>query len=184
MSDGFRFDLAPALARAPFDWSDRAGFLQAIAQDPILSRVKLIAEAWDLGSGGYRVGGFPTGWGDWNDRFRDTARAFWRGDRGQLANLASRLSGSSDIFNHSGRKPWASIQFVASHDGFHVARRRKLQQSAQYAQRRKQQGRTRTKLFAKFRGPRVPRRMRRSSICAIDKSGTCSQRHCCPSARR
>ena len=116
--DGFRFDLAPALARTPFDVSDRAGFLQAIGQDPVLSRVKLIAEAWDLGCGGYRVGGFPTGWGDWNDRFRDTIRAFWRGDHGQMPSLASRLSGSSDIFNHSGRKPWASVQYVASHDGF------------------------------------------------------------------
>ena len=116
--DGFRFDLAPALARSPFDVSDRSGFLQAIAQDPVLSRVKLIAEAWDLGPGGYRVGGFPTGWGDWNDRFRDSVRSFWRGDQGQLPGLASRLSGSSDIFNHSGRKPWASVQYVASHDGF------------------------------------------------------------------
>lgn len=116
--DGFRFDLAPALVRDPFEWSDRAGFLQAIGQDPVLSRVKLIAEAWDLGSGGYRPGGFPTGWADWNDRFRDTVRGFWRGDPGQLPNLASRLSGSSDIFNHSGRKPWASVQFVAAHDGF------------------------------------------------------------------
>ena len=118
--DGFRFDLAPALIREPFDVSGRAGFLQAIQQDPVLSRVKLIAEAWDLGAGGYRVGGFPTGWGDWNDRFRDTMRAFWRGDQGQMPSLASRLSGSSDIFNHSGRKPWASVQYVASHDGFTV----------------------------------------------------------------
>ncbi len=116
--DGFRFDLAPALVRAPFDVSDRAGFFQAIMQDPVLSRVKLIAEPWDLGSGGYRVGGFPTGWGDWNDQFRDTVRAFWRGDQGQLPRLASRLTGSSDIFNHAGRKPWASVQYVASHDGF------------------------------------------------------------------
>ncbi len=116
--DGFRFDLAPAMARSPFDVSEHAGFLQAVAQDPALSRVKLIAEAWDLGPGGYRVGGFPTGWGDWNDRVRDSLRAFWRGDPGQMPNLASRLSGSSDIFNHSGRKPWASVQYVASHDGF------------------------------------------------------------------
>ncbi len=116
--DGFRFDLASALARSPFDFSERAGFLQAIQQDPVLSRVKLISEPWDLGSGGYRVGGFPTGWGDWNDRFRDSIRSFWRGDQGQMPSLASRLSGSSDIFNHSGRKPWASVQYVASHDGF------------------------------------------------------------------
>jgi isoamylase len=116
--DGFRFDLAPALARSPFDVSERSGFLQAIMQDPVLSRVKLIAEPWDLGSGGYRLGGFPTGWGDWNDQFRDTIRAFWRGDQAQLPKLASRLTGSSDIFGHSGRRPWASVQYVASHDGF------------------------------------------------------------------
>ncbi len=116
--DGFRFDLAPALARTPFDVSEQSGFLQAIGQDPVLSRVKLIAEAWDLGSGGYRVGRFPTGWGDWNDRFRDAARAYWRGDPGKIPSLANRVSGSSDLFNHSGRKPWASIQYVAAHDGF------------------------------------------------------------------
>ncbi len=116
--DGFRFDLAPALTRTPFEVSDRAGFLHAIGQDPVLSRVKLIAEAWDLGNGGYRVGAFPTGWGDWNDRFRDTVRSFWRGDPGQIPGMANRLSGSSDVFNHSGRKPWASVQYVASHDGF------------------------------------------------------------------
>ena len=116
--DGFRFDLAPALARSPFDVSERSGFLQAIMQDPVLSRVKLIAEPWDLGSGGYRLGAFPTGWGDWNDQFRDTIRAFWRGDQAQLPKLASRLTGSSDIFGHSGRRPWASVQYVASHDGF------------------------------------------------------------------
>ena len=116
--DGFRFDLAPALARSAFDVSERAGFLQAIMQDPVLSRVKLIAEPWDLGPGGYRLGAFPTGWGDWNDQFRDTIRAFWRGDQAQLPKLASRLTGSSDIFNHSGRRPWASVQYVASHDGF------------------------------------------------------------------
>ena len=119
--DGFRFDLASALARAPHDWSNRAGFLQAIAQDPVLTRVKLIAEPWDLGSGGYHVGDFPTGWGEWNDKFRDSARAFWRGDRGQIPNLARSLTGSSDLFNHSGRKPWASVQFAASHDGFTLA---------------------------------------------------------------
>jgi glycogen operon protein len=116
--DGFRFDLAPSLARTPFEFSERSGFLQAIMQDPVLSRVKLISEPWDTGPGGYRLGGFPTGWGDWNDQFRDTIRAFWRGDAWQLPRLASRLSGSSDIFNHSGRKPWASVQYAASHDGF------------------------------------------------------------------
>ena len=127
--DGFRFDLASALARSPFDFSERAGFLQAVMQDPVLSRVKLVSEPWDLGSGGYRVGGFPTGWGDWNDQFRDGIRSFWRGDEARLPRLAGSLTGSSDIFNHNGRKPWASVQYVASHDGF------TLQDLVSYAER-------------------------------------------------
>ena len=115
--DGFRFDLATALARQPFDFSSRAAFLQAIGQDPVLSQVRLIAEPWDLGSGGYQVGNFPIGWAEWNDKFRDTARSFWRGDAGQLPSLAGRMTGSGELYNH-GRQPWASVQFVASHDGF------------------------------------------------------------------
>ena len=114
--DGFRFDLASALARQPFDFSARAAFLQAVAQDPVLGRVKLIAEPWDLGNGGYQLGGFPAGWGEWNDRFRDDLRAFWRGDDGTVPKLAGRLTGSSDLFG--ARAPTASVQFVASHDGF------------------------------------------------------------------
>jgi isoamylase len=116
--DGFRFDLAPALARDPFDFSDRAGFLRAVGQDPVLSRVKLIAEPWDLGSDGYRLGQFPPGWSEWNDSFRDTIRGFWRGDGGQIAGLARALTGSREIFHRRGRQPWASIQYVSSHDGF------------------------------------------------------------------
>ena len=115
--DGFRFDLASALARQPFDFSARAAFLQAVAQDPLLSGVKLIAEPWDLGNGGYQVGGFPSGWGEWNDRFRDDVRSFWRGDDDSTRKLASRLTGSSDLFS-AARGPVASVQFVASHDGF------------------------------------------------------------------
>ncbi len=116
--DGFRFDLASSLARDPYEFSDRAGFLQAIGQDPVLSRVKLIAEPWDLGDGGYRVGGFPPGWGEWNDKFRDTVRTFWRGDPGQLPGLAARLAGSAELYAYAGRQPWASVNFIASHDGF------------------------------------------------------------------
>jgi glycogen operon protein len=116
--DGFRFDLAPALARDPFEFTDRAGFLRAVGQDPVLSRVKLIAEPWDLGSGGYRLGQFPPGWSEWNDASRDTMRAFWRGDTGQIAGLARALTGSREIFQRRGRQPWASIQYVCSHDGF------------------------------------------------------------------
>ncbi|MBV8849448.1 MAG: glycogen debranching protein GlgX [Methylobacteriaceae bacterium] len=116
--DGFRFDLAPALARDPFEFSDRAGFLRAVGQDPVLSRVKLIAEPWDLGSNGYRVGHFPPGWSEWNDNFRDTIRGFWRSDAGQISGLARALTGSREIFHRRGRQPSASIQYVASHDGF------------------------------------------------------------------
>ena len=119
--DGFRFDLAPTLLRQPYDVCDRAGFLYAVGQDPVLSRVKLIAEPWDVGAGGYRVGGFPPGWSEWNDQFRDTIRAFWRNDPGKLPALARAMTGSREIFEPSGRQPWASINFVCSHDGFTLA---------------------------------------------------------------
>ncbi len=116
--DGFRFDLATSLARDPHDFDQRAGFLQAIAQDPLLSGVKLIAEPWDVGANGYQVGGFPAGWSEWNGRFRDTVRAFWRGDPGQLAEFGKALSGSRELYQLSGRGPSASVQFICSHDGF------------------------------------------------------------------
>jgi glycogen operon protein len=116
--DGFRFDLAPSLAREPYDFSHRAGFLRAIGQDPALSGVKLIAEPWDLGEGGYRVGGFPPGWSEWNDQFRDIVRGFWRGDAGQLPKFTRAMTGSREIYEWSGRGPWASVNYVCSHDGF------------------------------------------------------------------
>ena len=116
--DGFRFDLATILGREPTGFDEGGGFLDSCRQDPVLSRVKLIAEPWDLGPGGYQVGGFPPGWAEWNDRFRNTVRAFWKGDEGKVADLASRLSASGDLFNRRGRKPWASVNFVTAHDGF------------------------------------------------------------------
>ncbi len=116
--DGFRFDLATTLARVGGPFDKQATFLDAVAQDPVLSRAKLIAEPWDTGLGGYQVGNFPPGWSEWNDRYRDTARKFWRGDEGQLPELASRVSGSADIYGHRGRRPWASINFLTAHDGF------------------------------------------------------------------
>jgi glycogen operon protein len=116
--DGFRFDLATILGREPHGFDEGGGFLDSCRQDPVLSRAKLIAEPWDIGPGGYQVGGFPPGWAEWNDRFRDTVRAFWKGDEGQAAELATRLTGSGDKFNHRGRKPWASVNFIAAHDGF------------------------------------------------------------------
>jgi isoamylase len=116
--DGFRFDLATALARVKDDFSEHASFLDAVAQDPLLSKAKLIAEPWDPGRGGYRLGGFPPAWAEWNDRYRDCVRRYWRGDSGQLAELATRLSGSADLFDRRGRRPWSSINFVTAHDGF------------------------------------------------------------------
>jgi glycogen operon protein len=116
--DGFRFDLATALAREPYGFDPCSGFLDAVRQDPVLAHVKLIAEPWDIGPGGYQLGNFPPGWAEWNDRFRDTVRAFWRGDPGMLPHLAARLSGSADLFDRRGRRPWASVNYVASHDGF------------------------------------------------------------------
>ncbi|HSC82884.1 MAG TPA: glycogen debranching protein GlgX, partial [Pseudomonas sp.] len=116
--DGFRFDLATILGRYAEGFDERHSFLVACRQDPVLSKIKLIAEPWDCGPGGYQVGGFPPGWVEWNDRFRDTARAFWRGDEGQLAELARRLTASGDLFNQRGRRPFASVNFVTAHDGF------------------------------------------------------------------
>ncbi|AHJ66690.1 Isoamylase [Granulibacter bethesdensis CGDNIH4] len=115
--DGFRFDLGTILAREPDGFDTESGFLRAVGQDPVLAGVKLIAEPWDCGPGGYQVGGFPPGWAEWNDQFRDTTRDFWRGEASAAA-LAPRLLGSPDKFDHRGRKPWASVNFVTAHDGF------------------------------------------------------------------
>ncbi|HSP57402.1 MAG TPA: glycogen debranching protein GlgX, partial [Halomonas sp.] len=116
--DGFRFDLATILGREPHGFDEGGGFLDSCCQDPILSQVKLIAEPWDCGPGGYQVGGFPPGWAEWNDRYRDTVRAFWKGDEGQLPELATRLMASADFFDRRGRRPFASVNFVTAHDGY------------------------------------------------------------------
>ena len=116
--DGFRFDLATTLARVNGVYNQHASFLDVVAQDPVLSAVKLIAEPWDTGKGAYQVGNFPPGWAEWNDRYRDTVRKFWKGDDGKLSELASRFSGSADIYDRRGRRPWASVNFVTAHDGF------------------------------------------------------------------
>jgi isoamylase len=117
--DGFRFDLAPAISRngaGAFD--QRSPFLSAVAQDPVLARVKLIAEPWDIGDGGYQVGGFPRGWSEWNGRYRDTVRDYWRGTDGTLPEFAARLCGSADIYGPAGRKPSAGVNMITVHDGF------------------------------------------------------------------
>jgi isoamylase len=116
--DGFRFDLAPVLARELYEVDRLSAFFDIIHQDPIVSQVKLIAEPWDVGEGGYQVGNFPVLWAEWNGKYRDTVRRYWKGDEGQLADLASRLTGSSDLYQNDGRKPYASINFVTAHDGF------------------------------------------------------------------
>jgi isoamylase len=116
--DGFRFDLATVLGREQHAFDRRASFFDLIGQDPVLRGLKLIAEPWDLGEGGYQVGDFPPGWSEWNGRYRDTVRRFWRGDGGQAADLAFRLAGSSDLYADDGRRPLASINYVTAHDGF------------------------------------------------------------------
>jgi len=116
--DGFRFDLASALARELHAVDRLGAFFDIIHQDPVLSQVKLIAEPWDLGEGGYQVGNFPVGWTEWNGKYRDNMRAYWKGDGGLIGELAYRITGSSDLYEHGGRRPYASINFVTCHDGF------------------------------------------------------------------
>ena len=115
--DGFRFDLGTILAREPNGFDNQSGFLKAVGQDPLLGKVKLIAEPWDIGPGGYQVGSFPPGWAEWTDKFRDEVRDAWRGS-GPITAIAPRLLGSPDSFNHSGRRPYACVNFLTAHDGF------------------------------------------------------------------
>ncbi len=119
--DGFRFDLAATLARQFHEVDRLSAFFDLVQQDPVVNQVKLIAEPWDVGVGGYQVGGFPPLWSEWNGKYRDTVRDFWRGEPATLAEFASRLSGSSDLYEHTARKPSASINFVTAHDGFTLA---------------------------------------------------------------
>lgn len=116
--DGFRFDLATILGRLDHGFDESCGFLQVCRQDPILASVKLIAEPWDCGPGGYQVGRFPPGWAEWNDSYRDDVRDFWRGEKGTTQAFAKRITGSADKFQHRGRRSWASVNFITAHDGF------------------------------------------------------------------
>ncbi len=127
--DGFRFDLGVTLGREAHGFDPGSGFFDAIRQDPVLSQVKLISEPWDPGPGGYQLGAHPSPFAEWNDRYRDGIRRFWRGDEGQRSDVAARLTGSSDIFEHHGRRPYVSVNFVCSHDGF------SLRDTVSYAQR-------------------------------------------------
>jgi len=116
--DGFRFDLATILGREPRGFDEGGGFLKSCRQDPVLSGIKLIAEPWDCGPGGYQVGSFSPGWAEWNDQYREIVRGYWKGDESKVPELAARLSGSADFFNKRGRKPWASVNLLTAHDGF------------------------------------------------------------------
>jgi glycogen operon protein len=119
--DGFRFDLASTLGRGPNGFDRGTGFFTAVRQDPVLATVKLIAEPWDVGMGGYQVGGFPSGWSEWNDRYRGTLRRYWAGEGNLIGELGRRMTGSADLFNHDGRSPRASINHITVHDGFTLA---------------------------------------------------------------
>ncbi|WP_426232447.1 glycogen debranching protein GlgX [Pararhizobium sp. DWP3-4] len=116
--DGFRFDLGTILGREPDGFDQRGGFFDAVSQDPVLSKVKLVGEPWDIGPGGYQVGGFPPGWAEWNDKYRDTVRDYWKDTDGTAPDFAARLLGSGDIYDQRGRRPWASVNFISAHDGF------------------------------------------------------------------
>ena len=116
--DGFRFDLGTILGREPEGFDQRGGFFDAAMQDPTLSRVKLIGEPWDIGPGGYQVGGFPPGWAEWNDKYRDSSREYWLNGAGAAPDFAARILGSGDIYDRRGRRPWSSVNFITAHDGF------------------------------------------------------------------
>jgi len=116
--DGFRFDLATVLAREGNAFNENCAFFRSLRAEPALAYIKLIAEPWDVGWGGYQLGRFPPGWAEWNDRYRDAVRSFWRRDGGKIGELAERFAGSSDVFRHNGRKPTAGINFPTAHDGF------------------------------------------------------------------
>ena len=116
--DGFRFGLGTILGREPEGFDQRGGFFDAVAQDPVLSRVKLIGEPWDIGPGGYQVGGFPPGWAEWNDKYRDSVREYWKGDEHTAPDFAARILGSGDCYDQRGRRPWSSVNFITAHDGF------------------------------------------------------------------
>jgi len=119
--DGFRFDLGTILGREPEGFDQRGGFFDAVVQDPVLAGVKLIGEPWDIGPGGYQVGGFPPGWAEWNDKYRDSVREYWKGDEQTAPDFAARILGSGDCYDQRGRRPWSSINFITAHDGFTLA---------------------------------------------------------------
>ena len=181
--DGFRFDLGTILAREPDGFDHQSGFLKACCQDPELRTVKLIAEPWDCGPGGYQVGGFPPGWAEWNDKFRDVVRDFWRGDAPASA-LAPRLCASGDLFNHRGRKPWACVNFVTAHDGFTLNDLVSYNDKHNEANGEDNQRRQFRQPFVELRRRGPDRRSRNRRRCAPARCATSSARCCCRKERR
>lgn len=181
--DGFRFDLAATLARQFHEVDRLSAFFDIIQQDPIISQVKLIAEPWDLGDGGYQVGGFPPLWSEWNGQYRDTVRDFWRGEPSTLAEFASRLSGSSDLYEHTGRRPIASVNFVTAHDASRWRTSRRTTRSTTRPTARTT-GTARATTGPGTAASRARRTTRRSWTCAAGSAGTSSPRCCCPRACR
>ena len=181
--DGFRFDLASALARELHEVDRLATFFELVQQDPVVSQVKLIAEPWDVGEGGYQVGKFPPLWSEWNGKYRDTVRDFWRGVPGTLPEFASRLTGSSDLYETSARRPVASINFVDLPRRLHAGRPGQLQRQAQRGQRRAERRRDRRQPVLELRRRGADRRPGRSPRCAPGRPATswsrCSSRRAC-----
>ena len=160
--DGFRFDLAATLARQFYEVDRLSAFFDLVQQDPVVSQVKLIAEPWDVGDGGYQVGNFPPLWSEWNGKYRDTIRDFWRGQPSKVPEFASRLTGSSDLYQQDSRRPVASVNFVTCHDGFTLARLGLLRPQAQRGQRRGRPGRQRRQPVLELRRRRPHRRQGRT----------------------
>ena len=189
--DGFRFDLAPVLARELHDVDKLSAFFDIIHQDPTLSRVKLIAEPWDVGPGGYQVGNFPIRWAEWNGRYRDAVRHYWHGDSGWVPELASRLAGSSDIYESSGRGAYASINFVTAHDGYTLYDLVSYEQKHNEDERRRAIATATTTTSAGTGVPRAKPPTRRFSTSASASCATSSPRshfrracRCCRTATR
>ena len=176
--DGFRFDLASALARELYEVDRLGAFFDIIHQDPVLSQVKLIAEPWDVGAGGYQVGNFPVLWTEWNGKYRDAVRRFWRGDGGVVAELATRLAGSSDLYEHE--RPPAVREHQLHHRArrLHAARPRQLQREAQRGQRRGQPRRREPQPQLELRRRRADRRSGDQRRSASGRSATCWRRCC------
>ena len=176
--DGFRFDLASALARELHEVDRLGAFFDILRQDPVLSEVKLIAEPWDLGEGGYQVGNFPVGWSEWNDKYRDTMRAYWKGDGGLIGEFAQRITGSSDLYGRGGRRPHASINFVTAHDGFTLADLVSYNEKHNEAEPARTTATATTTTCRGTAASRAPPTTPRCARCARASSAICSPRCC------